>query len=166
MDEQVIHRETAEAPLTRREQGGARPPAPTRRSGRLRWLLLLALLAAGGYAVWTYAFRAVPGGAPAASKPATQAPPQPVGVAAAAAGDIRVVLNGLGTVAPIATVTVKTQLAGQLQQIAFQEGQLVNKGDFLAQIDARPYQAALAQFEGQLAHDQALLRQSQADMAR
>jgi multidrug efflux system membrane fusion protein len=63
-------------------------------------------------------------------------------------------------------VTVKTQINGQLTEVAFKEGQLVNKGDFLAQIDPRPYQVALAQAEGQLAKDQALLKNAELDLAR
>ena len=59
-----------------------------------------------------------------------------------------VVLSGLGTVTPLATVTVKTQITGHLTEVAFKEGQLVNKGDFLAQIDPRPYQVALEQAAG------------------
>jgi membrane fusion protein, multidrug efflux system len=91
---------------------------------------------------------------------------QSVGAATVAPGNIRVVVNALGTVTPIATVTVQTQISGQLTQVAFTEGQLVNKGDFLAQVDARPYEIAKAQAEGQLAHDQGLLAQAQTDLKR
>ncbi len=91
---------------------------------------------------------------------------QPVGVATIDRGDIRVNLNGLGTVTPLATVTVKTQIAGQIMSIPFTEGQHVRKGDSLIQIDPRPYQVALEQGEAQLAHDQALLKDAQIDLVR
>ena len=90
----------------------------------------------------------------------------PVGIAVAEKGDIPITLEGLGTVTPLATVTVKTQINGQLMQIAFKEGQLVKKGDFLAQIDPRIYQAQLEQFQGQLVRDQALLADAKLDLAR
>ena len=81
-------------------------------------------------------------------------------------GDIRVIVNGLGTVTPIATVNVVTQINGQLTQVAFREGQMVKRGDFLAQIDPRPYEILQAQYEGQLVHDQGLLDQARIDLAR
>jgi multidrug efflux system membrane fusion protein len=92
--------------------------------------------------------------------------PQPVGVATVTKGDIDITLNALGTVTPLATVTVQTQINGQLVDIGFTEGQIVKKGDFLAQIDPRPYQVALEQAQGQLARDQALLQGAQVDLVR
>jgi membrane fusion protein, multidrug efflux system len=92
--------------------------------------------------------------------------PMAVSVATAVTGDIPVRLAALGTVSPLATVTVKTQINGQLQQIGFQEGQAVRKGDFLAQIDPRPYQNAVGQSEGVLARDQALLANARVDLKR
>ena len=89
-----------------------------------------------------------------------------VGVATATSGDIQIRLPALGTVSPLATVTVKTQISGQLQVIAFKEGSLVQRGDFLAQIDARPYQAALRLAEGNLARDQAQLANVKLDLKR
>jgi multidrug efflux system membrane fusion protein len=91
---------------------------------------------------------------------------QPVGVARVTTGDMKVVLTGLGTVTPVSTITVQTQISGQLMSVGFKEGEIVNKGDFLAQIDPRPYQVALAQAEGTLAHDTALLGQAKSDLAR
>jgi multidrug efflux system membrane fusion protein len=90
----------------------------------------------------------------------------PVGTASVETADVPIVLNALGTVTPLATVTVKPQISGQLVEVAFKEGQFVKKGDFLAQIDPRPYQVALAEAEGQLAKDRATLRNSEVDLAR
>src|SRR6202035_5199076 len=102
--------------------------------------------------------------ATAARNPLTA--PQSVGAATIGQGDIRVIVNALGTVTPIATVTVQTQINGQLLEVGFTEGQMVKKGDFLAQVDPRPYQLLQAQFEGQLMHDQGLLAQAKADLVR
>ena len=87
-------------------------------------------------------------------------------VAPVIAGDMPITLDALGTVTPFETVTIRTQIAGKLMELGFTEGQMVKKGDFLAQIDPRPYQAALAQAQGQLAKDQALLAQAQNNLAR
>jgi membrane fusion protein, multidrug efflux system len=102
-------------------------------------------------------------------KNGTRAPsdnPLQVGVVPVAKGDMPVVLNQLGTVTPLTTVTVKTQLSGYLMQVAFHEGQMANEGDFLAQIDPRPYEVALEQARAQLAKDQALLRNALLDLQR
>ncbi|MET5012125.1 biotin/lipoyl-binding protein, partial [Burkholderia pseudomallei] len=86
-----------------------------------------------------------PGGARKRGGPAALANlPQPVPVATAARGEMPVVLNALGTVTPLANVSVRTQLSGYLQAVSFQVGQIVKKGDVLAQIDPRPYQISLA----------------------
>jgi membrane fusion protein, multidrug efflux system len=91
---------------------------------------------------------------------------QTVGASTAALGEVHVVLNELGTVTPLATVTVQTQINGQLTDVGFTEGQLVKKGDFLAQVDPRPYEYLKEQYEGQLARDQGLLAQAQMDQKR
>ena len=91
---------------------------------------------------------------------------QPVGVAQAVSGDINVTLNALGTVTPLATATVRPQVGGMLIKINFTEGQMVKAGDTLAQIDPRPYQAALDQARGQLARDSATLANAKVDLAR
>ena len=94
------------------------------------------------------------------------APPQTVRAADATAGDMPITIDALGTVTPFATVTVKSQIAGKLMQVGYQEGQLVKEGDFLAQIDSRPFEATLAQAQAQLAKDTSLYAQAQADLAR
>jgi multidrug efflux system membrane fusion protein len=92
--------------------------------------------------------------------------PVAVSVATAASGDIHVKIPALGTVTPLATVTVRTQITGTLQKILFTEGQIVHQGDSLAQIDPRPYEAALQQMEGNLKRDQALLADARLDLKR
>jgi len=92
--------------------------------------------------------------------------PVAVAVATVATGDIDVRIPALGTVTPLATVTVRTQIAGTLQKIYFTEGQFVRQGDALAQIDPRPYEAALQQMQGNLKRDQALLADAKLDLKR
>ena len=92
--------------------------------------------------------------------------PVAVSVATAAAGDIQVRIPALGTVTPLATVTVRTQISGVMQKILFVEGQTVRQGDSLAQIDPRPYEAALQQMQGNLRRDQALLADAKLDLKR
>jgi multidrug efflux system membrane fusion protein len=95
-----------------------------------------------------------------------QSGPVAVSVATAAAGDIQLRIPALGTVTPLATVTVRTQISGVLQKISFTEGQIVHQGDSLAQIDPRPYEAALQQMQGNLKRDQALLADAKLDLKR
>jgi multidrug efflux system membrane fusion protein len=136
-------------------------PTRTPLSRRALWIALVLLLAAGG--VWWLSQRAMTTSTTA--RPGAGAP-MPVVVAAASKGDVNIVFNALGTVTPNATVTVKTQISGQLTQIAFTEGQTVQKGDLLAVIDPRPYELVLEQAQGQQLKDQALLKQAQTDLAR
>src|SRR5277367_5799636 len=93
----------------------------------------------------------------ARKKPPTVQPAVRVSVTNATQGDIGVYVNALGAVTPLATVGVVSQVSGQLTKVAFTEGQDVNAGDLLAQIDERPFQAQLTAAEGQLERDQALL---------
>ncbi len=131
---------------------------PVRRRSFWPWLILLLIL--GGV---VFLVSRLGNGA---ARHAQVVPPQAVGVAKAGTADMSVVDAGLGTVTSLASVTVQTQIAGTLQTIGFHEGQIVHKGDFLAQIDPRPYEALLAQARGTLAHDQGLLHQAQMDAKR
>jgi multidrug efflux system membrane fusion protein len=109
-------------------------------------------------------------------KPAVPAPggpgrggqngPVSVSVATVTSGDIQLRIPALGTVTPLATVTVRTQINGIMQKILFTEGQTVHQGDSLAQIDPRPYEAALQQMQGNLRRDQALLADAKLDLKR
>ncbi len=139
-----------------------RAPAKRKTNRWITWLIALLLIVGVGLIGWRLLGTRNAGRAGRAAG----GPPQSVGVATIGTGDLNVVLTGLGAVTPLATVTVKTQINGQLQQIAFTEGQIVHKGDFLAQIDPRPYQVALEQAQGTLAHDTGLLNQARADNAR
>lgn len=93
-------------------------------------------------------------------------PPQSVGVAAVTIGEMPETIRSLGTVTAIATVTVVPQLSGFLTEVGFTEGQDVAKGQFLAQIDPRPYEVQLRQYQAALAKDQAALDQAKSDLAR
>ncbi len=159
-DHGVVRPDTGDLIAEPREAGST----PPRRS-RLRpilWLLLLAavVILAVVLIVPRLHHQASPGGR------AVSGGPVPVGVAPAREGDMPVTLSGLGTVTPLATVTVKTQINGYLIAVGFQEGQHVKKGDFLAQIDPRPYQVALEQAQAQLAKDQASLADAELDLRR
>jgi membrane fusion protein, multidrug efflux system len=135
-------------------------PVTTKPRSRLRagigLILVLLLLAFGTYETVRWVKSAATTGGRF-----QQAATQTVGASTVTLGDIRVIVNALGTVTPIATVTVQTQINGILTDVGFTEGQLVKKGDFLAQIDQRPYEYLKEQYEGQLAHDQGLLAQRQ-----
>jgi multidrug efflux system membrane fusion protein len=101
-----------------------------------------------------------------ASKPARDYGAIPVVAAQASKGDIGVYFTGLGAVTPIYTVTVKSQIAGYLMQVLYKEGQIVQKGEALAEIDPRPYQVMLENAQAGLARDQANLANAKVDLNR
>ncbi len=151
-----------EDPRLRPVRPGETQPPRRSRLGSVLWLLLVLLIIAGlvTWVVIRSGHQAGPTGR------FQTGGPTPVGTAKVEKGDMSVTLTALGTVTPLAMVTLKTQINGQLTEVAFQEGQMVKKGDFLAQIDPRPYQVALAQAEAQLAKDQAALKNAQVDLKR
>ena len=146
-DEILVHRSRVEldrdAARFEFERPGVRPAdvvsKPSRRSWLRRFFGVLLVLAMIGAAVWYY-----PRPEPQPKTGGRNQGPAPVAVATVQKGDMPVSLTGLGTVTPLATVTVKTQINGYLTEVAFREGQMVKKGDFLAQIDPRPYQVAVS----------------------
>ena len=131
-----------------------------RRVIRVVLLLLLVAAAGGGYGIAAN-YRAQ-------AKAAVRAQPAavPVGVGPVTTQQLPIWLSGIGSVQPLNAVTVKVRVDGQLDRVAFTEGQDVHAGDLLAQIDPRPFQAQLKQAEANLAKDQAQLANTKLDLAR
>lgn len=138
---------------------------------RWAWIIGLCALAVAVYFLLPVAMhgqaanqgRAAPGG----GRGLRSGPPViPVVAAVATRGDMPDYLNGLGSVTSLNTVTVRSRVDGQLMTVAFKEGQLVHKGELLAQIDPRPFEVQLTQAEGQLAKDEATLKNAQMDLQR
>jgi membrane fusion protein, multidrug efflux system len=140
---------------------GSAQAAKPRSARRFVLTAIVILLVVAGIVWWTkQAPPPEPGGRGRNSGPMSIVPE------AVGKGDIGININALGTVTSLATVTIRTQISGYLQKIDFTEGTEVKKGDLLAQIDPRPYEATLAQAKGQLARDEAALKGAQVDLAR
>jgi multidrug efflux system membrane fusion protein len=130
---------------------------------RRRFVLtsILILLLVAGVVWWNRQ-----GSAPQQANSGRNAAPMSIVPEVVGKGDIGININALGTVSSLATVTIRSQISGQLVRVAFKEGDEVKKGDLLAEIDSRPYEATLAQAKGQLARDEALLKGAQVDLTR
>ena len=150
---------------------------PPQRKSRMRFrsgsILVLVALIAGGWYVWAKVGTARAGAAAGSTAEKAGAPGAngggpaiPVVAAPARRGDIGVYITGLGSVTPIYTITVKTRVDGQLMSIRYKEGEVVQEGAPLIEIDPRPYQALLEQYEGQLKRDEAMLSNAKVDLER
>src|SRR5438552_6236489 len=140
--------------------GATSPPEPpSRRSLARRAVVILVIFFIGIALLLHFAERGKPAHA--------YAPPvMPVVAAAARTGDLPIYLNGLGSVTPLYTVTVRTRVDGELFSIPVKEGQMVSAGDVIAEIDPRPFQVQLLQAQGQKERDEAILANAKVDLER
>lgn len=141
------------------QAGGGNAPIEQPRKRHKFLIILLILLGSIILAVWRHH-------ANAASKNRGATQPVSVVLTTARTVDVPVYLSALGSVSANYTVVVRTQVSGQLLRVLFSDGQLVKAGDLLAEIDSRPYQAQLLQYQGQLARDSALLTNAKLDLER
>jgi multidrug efflux system membrane fusion protein len=142
--------------------GSSTPQAESSKKS-LWWLwLIAAIVLVAALTIWQR--RGAASQAKTTGDPAARA--ITISAAVAKQGDIGIFLDALGTVTPVYTVTVTGRVQGEITQVYYREGQMVRKGDPLLEIDPRPYQAAVTQMEGQLAHDQAVLTEAKIDLER
>ncbi len=172
----MISKVLVKSPASRTKTTSDTPEAPPPLRRKWRGVLILALLATAGvvayymvpaeYAIpWqTLTNWLVPGGGKPLEAP--QARPVPVVAVAARQGDMHLTLNGLGSVTALNTVTLRTRVDGELLNVAFTEGQVVQKGELLAEIDPRPYEVQKKQIQGQVLKDEAALRIAQLNLDR
>jgi membrane fusion protein, multidrug efflux system len=140
-----------------------KPPRPWWR----RWWLWVAVAALAILAIFVvYQFRSTAEKNKAGAKAKQQEASAAITVGQSKTGDINVYVNALGTVTPVYTVTLYSQITGQVIAVHYTEGQIVNKGDPLIDVDPRPYESTLTQAEGTLEHDQGLLAQAVMDLNR
>jgi membrane fusion protein, multidrug efflux system len=142
-----------------------KPPAQSakKRSFAWVWIILILLIGLVGFRMYQNKQSAAQA---AKQKAAAAQRGVPISTTTATKGSIGVYINALGTVTPVYTATITSRVDGQINSVNYREGQMVHKGDILLQIDPRPYQAALTQAEGTLAHDEALLAEGRIDLNR
>ncbi|MGA2717816.1 MAG: efflux RND transporter periplasmic adaptor subunit [Candidatus Acidiferrales bacterium] len=165
MPEHMIDDPRTDVTSAPRSEGRGPDPVfnePTQKRGGWVWALLLIALVVGGLLYYQHRSTTDPSKAKAAPPPRAV----PITTAPAKKGDIGIYVEALGTVTPVYTVTVTSRVQGEIMKVYYTEGQMVHKGDPLLDIDSRPYEAALTQTEGQLAHDQALLNEAGIDLDR
>jgi membrane fusion protein, multidrug efflux system len=165
MPEHMIDDSRTDVTSVPRSEGRGPDPVfnePTQKRGGWVWALLLIALVVGGLLYYQHRSTTDPSKAKAAPPPRAV----PITTAPAKKGDIGIYVEALGTVTPVYTVTVTSRVQGEIMQVYYKEGQMVHKGEPLLDIDPRPYEAALTQAEGQLAHDQALLNEAGIDLDR
>ncbi len=151
-----------------------KPPSKPRKRGFIWFFFLVIVIGVTAYAVWRASQPGlIPqtnqgkgGGRGKGGRGGGAGGALPVAVATARSGSVPIYLVGLGNVTAFYTVTVKSRVDGQLMKVNFQEGDLVKEGQVLCEIDPRPFQVMLAQAEGTLAHDQALLENAKVDLNR
>jgi membrane fusion protein, multidrug efflux system len=151
-------------PLKPPIQAPVSAPSPTTKPRSRRGLivtLILVVFVIGGVVWWTQRDSAPQQGGAGRTAAPMSIVPETVGK-----GDIGININALGTVTSLATVTIRSQISGYMTTINFKEGDEVKKGDLLAEIDSRPYEATLAQAKGALARDEAMLKGAQVDLVR
>ena len=136
---------------------------PQKRSFVWVWIILFLLIGLVGFRMYQNKQSAAQA---AKQKAALAQRGVPISTTTATKGPIGVYINALGTVTPVYTATITSRVDGQINSVNYREGQMVHKGDLLLQIDPRPYQAALTQAEGTLAHDEALLAEGRIDLNR
>ena len=147
-------------------QPPAGPASRPRRRRTWRTLLGIVVVVAVAVGVAFLLSKCAGGSQPASPFGRGGRPTVTVGTAQATLGDVPITVSALGTVTPEATVSVISRVTGELNQVRFTEGQMVRRGDVLAIIDPAPFQAALSQAQGTLAHDEALLADAKLDLQR
>ncbi len=146
------------------EERNSSPVVVEKRSHAIVWVILIVAVLLAVFLVYYFTKPKTGGAAGAGGR--GQNGPAAITVGKTSTGNINVYVSALGTVTPLATVTLYSQITGVVESVHYREGQIVHKGDPLVDIDPRPYQATLTQAEGNLEHDQGVLEQAQMDLAR
>jgi multidrug efflux system membrane fusion protein len=160
-------KKTMDQPLSVSHSASGLEPANSAKKRRHRWIWVIILLLFGLLFFWVYKQHSASTAAPAGgNRRGGMTGPIPVTVATATKGSIGVYLDAIGTVTPMYTDTITSQVTGVITAVNYREGQTVHKGDKLIDIDSRTYEAQLAQAQGMLDRDQSLLAEAQMDLKR